>query len=58
MFTPDQVHQQGKEPVRKTNNNGHKQPTLPSTKLKDNALKKALFRLNNHTRQVNDMSNK
>ena len=57
IFAPDQVINRKKEPVRTTNSTGHNQPTMVNTKLTDNALKTVSFRLNKHTKQVNDMSN-
>ena len=57
-FPPRPGYQQKKWPVRSANSNGCNWPTMSGTELRDNALKKMLFRLNNHTKQVNDMSYK
>ena len=57
-FAPGPGYQLSKEQLRTTTSTGRNKPTMASTKLRDNTFKKMLFRLNKHTKQVNDMSNR
>ena len=51
-------YQLEKEPVRTTSSTGHNRRIKANTRLRNNALKKTLFRLNKHKKQVMEMSNK